>query len=36
VLSKADLLDKEMKDYIKEEFKKRFKVKNIFIISSAT
>ena len=29
VLSKADLLDKEMKDYIKEEFKKRFKVNKV-------
>lgn len=36
VLSKADLLDKEMKDFIKAEFKKKYKVKNIFIISSAT
>lgn len=36
VLSKADLLDKEMKDFIKDEFKKKYKIKNIFIISSAT
>jgi GTPase len=36
VLSKADLLDKEMKDFIRDEFKKRFNIKNIFIISAAT
>jgi GTPase len=36
VFSKADLLDKEMKDFIKEEFKKRFDISQIFIISAAT
>ena len=36
VFSKWDLLDKEMKDFIVDEFKKRFKKKNIFVISAAT
>lgn len=36
VFSKADLLDKEMKDFIVSEFKKRFKKEDIFVISSAT
>jgi len=36
VFSKADLLDKEMKDFIVSEFKKRFKKDKIFVISSAT
>lgn len=36
VFSKADLLDKEMKDFIVSEFKKKHKKKNIFVISSAT
>jgi len=35
VFSKADLLDKEMKDYIASEFKKKFG-KEAFIISAAT
>jgi GTPase involved in cell partitioning and DNA repair len=35
VFSKADLLDKEMKDFISSEFSKKYK-KEIFIISSAT
>jgi len=36
VFSKWDLLDKEMKDFIIEEFKKKFKKKNIFVISAVT
>lgn len=36
VLSKADLLDKEMKEFILGEFKKKYKNKEVFIISSAT
>lgn len=36
VFSKGDLLDKEMKDFIVDEFKKKFKKKNIFVISAAT
>jgi len=35
VFSKADLLDDEMKKFIVSEFKKKFKKKDIFIISSA-
>ena len=36
VLSKADLLDAEMKDHIVSEFKKKYKDKKIFVISAAT
>ncbi len=36
VLSKADLLDLEMKKFILKEFQKKYKDKKIFIISSAT
>lgn len=36
VFSKADLLDKEMKDFIVSEFKKRFHKEKIFVVSSAT
>jgi GTPase involved in cell partitioning and DNA repair len=36
VFSKADLLDNEMKQFILDEFKKKYKDKKIFIISSAT
>ena len=36
VFSKADLLDDEMKEYIVSEFKSKFDVKNIFVISAAT
>jgi GTPase len=36
VLSKADLLDKEMKKFILSEFKKKVKRKRVFIVSSAT
>lgn len=36
VLSKADLLDSEMKEFIKSEFLAKFGKKEIFIISSAT
>ncbi len=36
VLTKADLLDKEMLDYMHSEFKKKYKKKKIFVISSAT
>ena len=36
VLSKADLLDKEMKKFILSEFKKKIKRKRVFILSSAT
>jgi GTPase involved in cell partitioning and DNA repair len=36
VFSKRDLLDKEMKDFIVEEFKNKFKKINIFVISAVT
>jgi len=36
VFSKADLLDDEMKEHIVSEFKDKFDVKNIFVISAAT
>ncbi|NDK08556.1 GTPase ObgE [Candidatus Gracilibacteria bacterium] len=36
VLTKADLLDKEMLEYMTSEFKKKYKKKKIFVISSAT
>lgn len=36
VFSKWDLLDKEMKDFIVEEFWKRFNKKKVFVISAAT
>ncbi len=36
VFSKWDLLDKEMKDFIVEEFSKRFNKKKVFVISAAT
>jgi GTPase involved in cell partitioning and DNA repair len=36
VFSKADLLDKEMKEHIVSEFKKKYKRKKIFVISAAT
>lgn len=36
VLSKWDLIDEELKDFIKNEFIKKYKKENIFIISSAT
>lgn len=36
ILTKADLLDKEMLDYMHSEFKKKYKKKKIFVISSAT
>lgn len=36
VLSKADLLDKEMKKYILSEFKKKIKRKKVFVLSAAT
>lgn len=36
VLSKSDLLDDEMKEYILSEFKKQHKDKVVFMISSAT
>jgi len=36
VFSKADLLDNEMKKFIVSEFKKKFKKKEIFIISAAS
>lgn len=36
VLSKADLLDKEMKEFICQEFKNKFKKDKVFIISAAT
>jgi GTPase len=35
VFSKADLLDKEMKDFIVSEFKSKFN-KKVFVISAAT
>ncbi|ATU05621.1 hypothetical protein BKN14_04210 [Candidatus Gracilibacteria bacterium HOT-871] len=35
-LSKADLLDSEMKEFILQEFKKRYPNKKVFIFSSAT
>jgi selenocysteine-specific translation elongation factor len=36
VFSKADLLDKEMKDFILEEFKTKYPDKIVFIMSSIT
>ena len=36
VLSKADLLDSEMKEHIVSEFKKKHTDKKIFVISAAT
>ena len=36
VFSKADLLDDEMKDFISKEFKKKYKIKKVFVISSVT
>lgn len=36
VLSKADLLDKDMIEMIKKEFKKKYPKKKIFVISSAS
>ena len=36
VLSKADLLDSEMKEHIVSEFKKEYSDKTIFVISAAT
>jgi GTP-binding protein len=36
VLSKADLLDEEMIDFVKSEFVKRYGDKKIFVISSAS
>jgi len=36
VLSKADLLDTEMKDHIVSEFQKQYPEKTIFVISAAT
>lgn len=36
VFSKWDLLDKEMKEFIVDEFKKKFNKKKVFIISAAT
>ena len=36
VFSKADLLDKEMKEFILWEFKKKYKDKKVFIVSAAT
>jgi len=36
VFSKADLLDKEMKDFILSEFKTKYPLKKVFIISSAS
>jgi GTPase involved in cell partitioning and DNA repair len=36
VFSKADLLDKEMKEHVVSEFKKKYKKKKIFVISAAT
>ena len=36
VFSKADLIDKQMKDFIVSEFKKKFNNKDIFIISAIT
>lgn len=36
VFSKADLLDKELKDFIVSEFQKKYKKKKVFVISSAT
>jgi len=36
VFSKRDLLEKEMKDFIVEEFKNKFKKTNIFVISAVT
>lgn len=36
ILSKIDLLDKEMREFILSEFKKKYKKRRIFSISSAT
>jgi GTPase involved in cell partitioning and DNA repair len=36
VFSKADLLDSEMKEFLISEFKKKYKNKKIFMVSSAT
>jgi GTPase len=36
ILSKADLLDEEMKKFLLSEFKKKYKKKKIFLISAAT
>lgn len=36
VFSKADLLDSEMKNYILDEFRKKYPEKKVFMISSAT
>jgi GTPase involved in cell partitioning and DNA repair len=36
VFSKADLLDKDMKEHIVSEFKKKHKKSKIFVISAAT
>lgn len=36
VFSKADLLDTEMKEFIKKEFLSKYNKKNVFIISAAT
>jgi len=36
IFSKADLLDNEMKEFIVEEFKTKFKKEDIFTISSAS
>jgi GTPase len=36
ILSKADLLDDEMKKFLLSEFKKKYKKKKIFLISAAT
>ena len=36
VLSKADLLDSEMKEHIVSEFRKKYSNKTIFVISAAT
>jgi hypothetical protein len=35
-LSKADLLDKDMKKFLLAEFTKKYKKKKIFLLSSAT
>jgi GTPase len=34
IFSKADLFDSEMIEYIKKEFKKKTKVKDVFVISA--
>ena len=36
VFSKSDLLDTEMKEFIVSEFKKKYKVKEVFVISAAS